>query len=58
MQQILEIFSTKIIGNLMNSADKITDENLRIVDLTLEIFSQYLLNTVACRQLSQIPVVK
>lgn len=33
----------------MSSVDKITDDNLRIVDLTLEIFSQYLLNTVACR---------
>lgn len=42
----------------MSSVDKITDEHLRIVDLTLEIFSQYLMNTTACRQLAQIPVVK
>lgn len=33
----------------MGSADRITDEHLRIVDLTLEILSQYLMNTIACR---------
>jgi hypothetical protein len=42
----------------MSSVDKITEEHLRIVDLTLEIFSQYLINTTACRLLAQIPVVK
>jgi|LauGreDrversion4_2_1035121.scaffolds.fasta_scaffold180399_2 hypothetical protein len=39
MQAILEIFANKIVGNLMSSAEKITDDHLRIVDLTLEILS-------------------
>lgn len=58
MEQILEIFSQKIIGNLMFSQDKVSDANLRTVDLSLDVLSQYITSTIACRSLSQIPVIK
>lgn len=47
MQVILEIFAQKMVGNLMHSSDKMQKSYQRIVDLSLEVFSAYLMNTVA-----------
>lgn len=58
MQAILEVFAQKMIGNLMHSADKDSLAHSRIVDLSLEVLSSYMTNSVACKQLSLIPVIK
>ena len=51
MEEILETFAQKIIQNLMTSAVSDKEEDKRIVDLSLEVFSTYLNNSVSNRQL-------
>lgn len=58
MEEILDIFAQKIISNLMTAAVADTEEAKRIVDLSLEVFSSYLNNSVSSRQLAALPVVK
>ena len=42
----------------MTSAASDKEEDKRIVDLSLEVFSTYLNNTVSNRQLVSLPIVK
>ena len=58
MEAILEIFAQKLIGNLMFSA-KIKDSraHTRIVDLSLDVLSQYLQSSIACKAFSKIQVI-
>ena len=58
MEEILDTFAQKIISNLMTSAAFEKEEDKRIVDLSLEVFSTYLNNSVSSRQLAALPVVK
>lgn len=54
MQEVLEIFAQKLVQNLMTSANSTSEEHIRLVDLSLEVLSQFLNNTVSCRQLSEL----
>lgn len=58
MQEVLEIFAQKLVQNLMTSANSTSEEHIRLVDLSLEVLSQFLNNTVSCRQLSELQVIK
>ena len=42
MGEVLDIFAQKIISNLMTSAESDEEEDKRIVDLSLEVFSNYI----------------
>ena len=58
MEDILDIFAQKIILNLQTSAQQNKSEDKRIVDISLEVFSTYLCNSISSRQLVALPVVK
>ena len=44
IDDILDVFAQKIISNLMTSAESEKEEDKRIVDLSLNVFSTYLNN--------------
>ena len=58
MAEVLDVFTQKIISNLMASSANDKGENKWIVDLSLEVFSEYLHNRSTCRQLTALPIVK
>ena len=58
MEEILEIFAQKIISNLQTQASPDKPEEKRLVDISLEVFSTYLCNSISSRQLVALPIVK
>lgn len=58
MQEVLEIFATKLVQNLLSSGESSDPENMRIIDLSLDVLSQYLNNSVSLRHLSEVPMLK
>ena len=58
MKDILDIFAEKLIQNLMSSAESTQDEHRRIVDQTLDVMAQYLMNSASCRKLAELEVIK
>lgn len=58
MKEILAVFAEKMIQNLMTSCESTQEEHRQIVDLTLEVLSSYLINSNACKHISELPVVK
>lgn len=59
MEAILKILAQKLIINLMHSANKTAEEaHSRIVEMSLEVLSQYITSTMACKSLAQIPEIR
>ena len=58
MQEVLDIVAQKLVQNLMSSGESSDPEHIRIVDLSLDVLSQYLNNSVSLRHLSELPMLK
>jgi exportin-7 len=58
MSEVLNIFVQMCINNLMTSEKSESIDDQRICDQSLDVFSSYLNNTSACRQISQLEIIR
>jgi hypothetical protein len=56
MRAVLEIFAEKFIGNLMHTAQD-RESHAKIIDCSLEVFQEYLANSITLRMLKELPQI-